>query len=344
MGKLARLPDVFRNPEHPVGKRLKKILRTAFQVVILSFLGYQLYGIGIDNVLSSLPISPLFYLLFLVNYFSLPVFELFIYKKKWSFPARLIFPVFLRKKVLNMDVVGYSGEVYLYMWVKKLLNNGHPSPTPDVNEERNLGPYSDDLSRFTPSAYEPNVGNAKDPFLYIKDNNILSSIASTFVTVVLLFVYIQLGSINPADYIGTISLWNKVFMASVLLLATLLIYRFRSLILSLSVRESLGIFSIHAFRIVFINSIQILQWGVAEPEITLAVWFTFSAVQNLAARIPFLPSTDALFATIALNMTGLVEVPQDMIAGLLTANLILMRGANLLTFLLVKSPETERAS
>lgn len=133
-----------------------------------------------------------------------------------------------------------------------------------------------------------------------------------------------------------------MFLLLCVLLASFLIYRFRKRIISLSWQESLGLFSIHAFRILFINVVQIVQWGVAEPEISLAVWFTFSAVQNLAARIPFLPSTDALFATIALKMTGLVDVPMEAIAGLLTANLILMRGANMLTFLLVKSPEIER--
>lgn len=151
MGKFTKLTKPFQDPEHPVANRIKKYIRTAFQVGILSFLGYQLYEIGIANVLSSLPVTPLFYLLFLVNYFSLPLFELFIYRKRWDLPARMIFPVFLRKKVLNMDVVGYSGEVYLYVWMKKKLQEG-----------------------------------LKDPFLLIKDNNILSSVASTFITLVLL--------------------------------------------------------------------------------------------------------------------------------------------------------------
>ena len=296
----------FQDPENQIANRIKKGIRTLFQVGILTFLGFQLVDIGIENVISSLPIHPLFYLLFLVNYFSLPAFELWIYRRKWDLPISSLLPAFLRKKVLNMDVVGYSGEVYLYMWVKKQLKT-----------------------------------DQKEPLLYIKDNNILSSVASTFVTVVLLFVYVQLGSINPADYLGTISFWNKIFIATGIVIAALLIYRFRNLILSLTIRESLALFSLHAFRIVLINVVQILQWGVAEPEISLAVWFTFSAVQNLAARIPFLPSTDALFATIALSMTGLVEVPQDVIAGLLTANLLLMRGMNMLVFLLIKPKDIE---
>lgn len=296
----------FQDPDNQTANRIKKGFRTLFQVGILTFLGFQLVEIGIENVISSLPIHPLFYLLFLVNYLSLPAFELWIYRRKWDLPISALLPAFLRKKVLNMDVVGYSGEVYLYMWVKKQLKT-----------------------------------DQKEPLLYIKDNNILSSVASTFVTIILLFVYVQLGSINPADYLGTISFWNKIFIVTGITIAALLIYRFRNLILSLTIRESLTLFSLHAFRIVFINVVQILQWGVAEPEISLAVWFTFSAVQNLAARIPFLPSTDALFATIALSMTGLIEVPQDVIAGLLTANLLLMRGMNILVFLLIKPKQGE---
>ena len=66
-----------------------------------------------------------------------------------------------KKKVLNTDVLGYSGEVFLFIWAKKNINK-----------------------------------NKLSIIYFIKDNNILSALASGIISVILLFYFVLNGYIN----------------------------------------------------------------------------------------------------------------------------------------------------
>ncbi len=280
---------------------LKKSLRFILQICIIGYLLYQIYMIGLVQVLKSLPTNPVFYLLYGAIYFSLPLAEILIYRIKWPINVRNSFTVFLQKKVLNTDVLGYSGELYLYQWAKK--NLGKP---------------------------------AREAANFIKDNNILSSVASTLITLVLLLFFITRGYININTYLGGISYANWLIIALAIGFAAVVIYKFRSSILTTNRADSVRIFSLHASRIILINALQILQWKVARPDIALPVWFTFSAVQIIASRIPFLPSTDVLFVNVALEMSASVTLPKEAIAGILAANLILSRILNVISYLVAE--------
>lgn len=276
---------------------LKKSIQYIFQASIIGYLIYQLITIGLEDIINSLPTNPLFYLLYFVIYFSLPIAEVLIYRIKWPINFKNSLSVFIQKKVLNSDVLGYSGEVYLFHWAKSSLGKS----TREVLE-------------------------------FIKDNNILSSVASTLITLLLLIFFVTQGYININSLIGNLSAINWLVILVVLLAAGILIYRFRKSIISMNRADSYKIFSLHAFRIIFINFIQIIQWKIGRPDIAYSVWFTFSAVQILSSRIPFLPSTDALFVNVALEMSNLVEVPKEALVGILTANLILKRIMNVLSY------------
>lgn len=277
---------------------LKKAVRYLLQFFIVGYLIYQLNEIGLSQIINSLPLKPLFYLLFLLIYFSLPLAEVIIYRFKWPLTLKNSFPVFIQKKVLNTDVVGYSGEVYLFHWAKTYLGK-----------------------------------TTSEALHFIKDNNILSSVASTVITVLLLLFFITQGYINIYDYIGEVTLLNWILIGSGVSIAGFVIYKFRDKIIALNTSDSLKIFSLHAFRIVLINILQIFQWHVALPDISLSVWFTFSAVQILASRIPFLPSKDVLFVNVALEMTGVMAISREVLVGVLTANLILQRIINVISYL-----------
>ena len=62
------------------GKRLSKWLHRLFLLGVWVWLIWQLTNIGWLKVWKSLPTHPLFYILFLLIYFSLPLVEIFIYK------------------------------------------------------------------------------------------------------------------------------------------------------------------------------------------------------------------------------------------------------------------------
>ena len=275
----------------------KKVFRYAIQAGIIGYLAYQLYDIGWEKLVNSLPAEPLFYLLYGLIYFSLPIAEIFIYKLKWPLKWKAALPIFIQKKVLNTDVVGYSGELYLYHWAK---NNLPLQP--------------------------------KDIAKYIKDNNVLSSIASTFITIVLLYYFVTQGYINIYDYLNEIDSLTGVAIVIGILILGGLVYRFSKFIFSLGWKDSLKVFGLHSSRIILINVLQILQWEVAKPEISMAVWFTLAVILIVSTRVPFLPSTDVLFVTVALQVSGMLDVPNDLLAGILTANLVMKRILNIVTY------------
>ncbi|MDZ7694376.1 MAG: hypothetical protein U5K69_25180 [Balneolaceae bacterium] len=111
-------------------------------------------------------------------------------------------------------------------------------------------------------------------------------------------------------------------------------YKFRHSILSVSLMEGVKISSIYTGRLFITNVLQILQYALVKPDIPWAVWFSLMAVQILSTRIPFLPSQDVLYVTLALEMSDLVRVPEAEIVGILTANLILKKIIGAVSFFL----------
>lgn len=286
---------------------LKKGIRYVLQAVIIGYLAYKLYEIGLTQVIESLPLNPLFYLLFFLIYFSLPVSEIFIYGVKWNFRGFRAFLVFIQKKVLNTDVLGYSGEFYLFYWAKDKLNI-------------------------------PSVEAMK----FIKDNNILSSLSSTFISVILLIFFLTQGYINIEDYIPQIEnklmyLWIGLGVAVVLLIG----YKFRNYILSVSLREAAQISGIYTGRLILTNLIQIVQYKIAEPTVPWAVWFSLMAVQIMSTRIPFLPSRSVLYVSVAIEMSVMLNVPETRLVGVLTANLILKKLIGAVSFITTSLTQTQ---
>lgn len=285
---------------------LKKGVRYTLQLGIIGYLFYKLYEIGFTTVIQSLPLNPLFYLIFLVIYFSLPLSEIFIYSIGWKFKPARAFMIFIQKKVLNTDVLGYSGEIYLFYWAKEKLNIP--------------------------------VGKALH---FIKDNNILSSISSTFVSVVLLIFFFTQGYINPLEYLPNAeNTYIYVLLAAGILLIIFITYKFRHYILSVSLMEGIKISSIYTGRLILTNALQIFQYALIKPDIPWAVWFSLMAVQILSTRIPFLPSQDVLYVNLALEMSELVRVPEAEIVGILTANLILKKVIGAVSFFITSARQS----
>lgn len=279
---------------------LKKVVRYLVQFGIIGYLFYKLYDIGFQTVIQSLPLDPLFYIIFILIYFSLPLSEILIYNVRWNFKVFPAFMIFVQKKVFNADVLGYSGEVYLFYWAKEKLK--------------------------IPS---------DKAFHFIKDNNILSSISSTSVSIVLLIFFFTQGYLNPLDYLPSgDNTYLYLLIGAGVLLVGFAIYKFRHSILSVTLGDGLKITSIYTVRLLITNLLQIMQYALVKPDIPWAVWFSLMAVQILSTRIPFLPSQDVLYVNLALEMSDLVRVPEAEIVGILTANLILKKVIGAISFFL----------
>lgn len=278
---------------------LKKGLRYILQAGIIGYLFYKLYDIGLTEVVQSLPRNPLFYLLFIFIYFSLPVSELYIYGVGWNFKKHRAFLVFVQKKVMNTDVLGYSGEFYLFYWAKDKLK-------------------------------VPSVEAMK----FIKDNNILSSLSSTLVSVVLLIIFLTQGYLSLGDFIPQIeSSLTYLWIVLVIVVVTVIGYKFRQHIIDVDWRDALKIGGIYTGRLVITNLLQIIQYKIAEPSVPWAVWFSLMAVQIMSTRIPFLPSQDVLYVGVALELSVMLNVPETQLVGVLTANLILKKLIGAISFI-----------
>lgn len=281
------------------GRRLAGILQWGITAGIVVYLVFRLSDIGWANILAELPRQPLFYLLFLVLYASLPVAEVLVYRIVWGpLPMGALFRTLVRKRVLNRDVLGYSGEVYLFSWAR-----------------RNVG-----LSE-------------REALKSIRDTNIVSSMASTLVAVVLLGVFLYLGHINLRMWVEHQPVHYVMIAVVGLLLIWLMIWRFRRYLFSMAWRMTLLIFGVYAARLIVGQAAQIAQWAVVLSDVPLGVWFTFAAVSLIISRIPFVPNQDLVFLGASVELSTMMDVPEAAIAGMLLVVSVMDKLLNLSLFL-----------
>jgi hypothetical protein len=300
--RLGRLRIYWRRfAQSPLGKRVLNGLRRTATLGIAGYLVYRLWGIGWTDVWASVPVTPWFYLLFVGLYFTLPVFQTLIFHIVWGRPLSVLFPPMLKKRVYNKDVMSYSGEVYLYLWGSAQL--------PEWSE--------------------------MDLLHSIKDNAILSSVASTSVSLGLLGFFLLEGILVLPDAIGR---HEFAYAVGGLLVGGIAVYaavKFRRVVLQLSGRLIGILLGLHVGRLLLVQGLQLLQWEVVIPEIDLSVWCTFLAVQIIVKGIPLVPSRDLLFATAGIEVAGAMAISQAAVAGLFVVQSVLDKGVNLLAFVTV---------
>lgn len=282
--------------ESPNGKNILKGLKWSMTIGVLAFLFYQLNEIGWYSILTSLPTNPLFYLLFLSWYFALPVSEQFIYRLSIDFTFWEGFKVFMIKKILNSDIIAYSGEAYLFAY---------------GNQNWSL--------------------DNKKLFHVVKDNNIISAFTSTLTAVVLLVVLVYFGQINFLDFITMSTTTLSVIVGLVVLVLGLAFY-YRKKVIAFDTPTTLKIFSIHQVRLIFVYGVEVLYCIAALPSIPVNIWFTFLAIRIIFTRIPFLPSQDILLLGVYATVTELYDIPQAEIIAVYLMITALVRLLNLLFY------------
>lgn len=283
------------------GKRLLGGLRRAITVGVVGYLVYRLGTIGWKEVWRSVPETPWFYVLFVGIYFVLPIFQALIFSIVWKRPFCILFPPMLKKRVYNKDVMSYSGEVYLYLWGDKRIS----------------------------------AWSGRELIHSIKDNAIISSVASTTVALGLLGIFFLSGIVVLPEIIerhGVAYTVGGVLVAAVIIYAAV---KFRRAVLKLPGRLLITLFGLHVCRLLLVQVLQILQWKVVVPEIDLSVWFTFLAIQIIMQGIPLLPSRDLLFVSAGIEMAGVLEISRAAIAGLFVLQSVLDKCTNLTAFIVV---------
>lgn len=288
---------IFRESKR--GKLLSNVIKYTFQIGIFGYLIYQLSQIGWMNVLKALPIHPLFYILLLVHYFVLPVSEQFIYRMSLNFSFWEGVKVFVKKKILNADVYAYSGEAYFYIWGKKNLEE-------------------DD----------------KHIFNVIKDNNIISSIASTFMAAILLVIFLYVvAQENIFENISIPFDTLKWILIAALFAIPLIVYLLKFLI-SMSMTIATKVFGVHLFRFVVTYSLEVMQWMVVMPEVPIHLWFVYLGSKMILSRFP-LPSIDLIFLSVSATISQKLGMDNASIVALMAAVTAVNKLINVLFFSLL---------
>jgi hypothetical protein len=276
----------------------QKIFRRLVVAAVAGIIGYNIYEIGVAEVLGSLPSNPLFYIIFFLIFLTLPTAEVFIYRQVWPIKRRKIFRAALTKRVYNEEVLGYSGEFYLFTWARKHLDR-------------------DDI----------------DILKNVRDNNILSAISSNVVAFSLIGILVFTGVIDISNLTGHVDMVYLITGIVIFIALVALFVQFRRYFFALPLKKAALISLIYFSRFIVHHSLLIAQWAVVIPETKLSVWLIFVAVVIAVNRIPFLPSRDLVFMWAGIELAKALDMATASVAGMLLVYSALKKGTNLLLLL-----------
>ncbi|MEM9013632.1 MAG: hypothetical protein AAGB02_00860 [Pseudomonadota bacterium] len=283
--------------ERPAVQRGLRFAQYALFALVVIYLIWKLSTVGWGAVFNALPQSPWFYLFFALRYLAVPISEIAIYEIVWSVPLVRHFSVFIRKRVYNFAVLGYSGEAFLTIWARRQLH------------------LSD-----------------KTILMGVKDNNLLSAFMSNSTTVIMIAVLAITGGLQAGlnAFPGAGVLFTLAFIsASTLAIA---VATFREKLIALPKGVLPRLLGVHAFRQFVIICLHAAMYAAALPEAPLMAWVTFIAMQLVLSRIPFMPNQDIVYLGAALTLSPIVGAPEAVVAGMLVAEAGLSQLVNAVLF------------
>jgi hypothetical protein len=291
-------PSVFERVRafvsRPGVKRARLVAQYALLAGIVLLLALRLSEVGWSAVVAALPATPLFYLIFTLRYFALPLAEIPAYELVWRRPLWRFFSAFIRKRVYNFAVMGYSGEAFFTLWARRNL---------DISD--------------------------RDIVVGVKDNNLVSALASNIATALLVVLLFWSGRLQEElDALpGAATLFAFAFISASSLAAAVIIFRRKIIHLPRGMMRKLA--AIAAARVAFILALQTLLYWSAAPETPLGAWFILIALQLVLTRIPFVPNPDIVFLAAAVHLAPAVHDSEAQIAGMLVAEAALSQLFNI---------------
>ena len=244
-----------------------KLVPPALGLLMIGLLIVQVRAIGWSTIARVWPSSPWFYLLFAGSYIGPILTEIIIYRRLWHVGLGSA-PFFLRKRVMNEALFGYSGEAYAVWWA----NN------------RARGPYT--------------------PLQVVKDVNLLSGIVSNLGTLALCAATLLLADGVRLASAASAARGPAIIGAMAFLFVVTLFLLLRPKLFSLPPATRAFIGAMHALRLVTGVMMMMALWSIALPGHGLALWLTLAAWRNFIARLPFIPQKDLLFVNLAILALG----------------------------------------
>lgn len=283
----------------PGMRRALRVIQGVLFVAVVVFLVIQLSEVGWREVFSALPENPWFYAIFTLRFFAQPLTEIPAYELVWRTPLWRHWTAFLRKRVYNFAVMGYSGEAFFTLWARRTLN------------------LSD-----------------RDIVVGVKDNNLISALVSNAATAAIVAALFFLGDLErEIDAIpGGAALFALAFLSAASLAVA--VTMFRRQLIQLPKGMTRKIIAINAARIILVFVLHAMLYQSAIPSAPLAAWLMFIALQLVLSRVPFVPNQDIVFLTAALSLAPEIGAPEAAIAGMLLAEAGLSQVFNLSLFAL----------
>ncbi|MFN0023959.1 MAG: hypothetical protein ACKVS5_08665 [Parvularculaceae bacterium] len=281
----------------PVVKRALAIAQAALFLGVVVYLLVRLSAVGWRDVFEAFPEGPWFYLIFTVRYFLQPLSEIPAYEMVWRTPLWRHWTAFLRKRVYNFAVMGYSGEAFFTLWARRNLT------------------LSD-----------------RDILVGVKDNNLISALVSNAATAIVVAALFFIGDLErELDAIpGGAALFGLAFASATSLAIAVVMFRRKLIQLPRGMTRRIAI--INAVRIAVIMGLHALLYASAIPGPPLAAWLMFIALQLVLSRLPFVPNQDIVFLTAAPSLAAVIDAPEAAIAGMLLAEAGLSQIFNLALF------------
>lgn len=273
-------------------------VRRSLILVVTALIIWQIWNIGWDEVLKNLPSTPWFYIIAAILYVMLPTTELLIYTKLWNVKKRTLFRTFLIKRVYNEEVLGYSGELYLFSKMRKVTK-------------------------------KPEMELMRD----VRDTNIISAIVSNVVAISLVAILILFGFIPVEKLLAQANLAYVGIGIFALIVIIAIAVQFRRHIFSLPFKTAFHIFWTYLLRFVLQNALLVVQWAVVLPETPIYVWLIYISTNIVLNRIPFLPAKDLVFVWIGIQLSGSLDVATAGLAGMLIVSSAMSRVANLIIYI-----------
>ncbi len=292
--RIAGLPRLVERTVERVPLGLRKALRRALSVTFFVVIGFVLYRQLSDTdwaaVLSSVPSSPWFYIIFLVRYLNVPITDALSYSAVWARNLFRYFGVFLMKRMINSSFSAGSGDVYFLLWTVRTLRVTY-------------------WKAFSAG----------------KDVTLLSAAAANAVAVVVLGAYLAFGDLSLMQSVrpGVLGLVIGVTLVTAVL--SLVVVRFRGKVLGISDNVMWRILGYHGARSILRIVLLGLQWTVGLPGSSFPDWISLLIVDLLVSRTPLVPAREFLFLSLALSLASTIDAPQVQVTALFLTDTALMQ-------------------
>ena len=274
--------------DRALSKRAERAAGLCSLIVLLAVCG-QFRDRDFEALLATVPRSPAFWIAFGGYYLAVPAADWFVLRRLWALSPSGV-PAVLRKFVANELLVSYSGDAFLYLWVRKA------------------------------------VPKVVAPFSVIKDLALISALVGSGLTLTgLILVWPILPPTILSAQISPLLVGVVVMLASGGLISF-----FAGRVISLPRADIVFVVQADVARVLVQSACAMLMWHIALPDAAINSLILVSVLRLIVTRLPLVPNKEVVFAAFAVATLGKhsdIASALVMISGFVTLTHLVIGGA-----------------